>query len=97
MTHKVSETALVYPVVLCGGSGTRLWPLSRRSYPKQFSSLFEGETLFQRTLQRISGAGLAESYARIWVTPPDQAALVWAASVVSTPLVNLMPSMTLGN
>jgi len=29
----------VYPIVLCGGSGTRLWPLSRKSYPKQFVPL----------------------------------------------------------
>jgi len=47
----------IFPVILCGGSGTRLWPLSRRSYPKQFSPLFEGGTLFQRTLGRITGQG----------------------------------------
>ena len=29
----------IYPVILCGGSGTRLWPLSRKSFPKQFLSL----------------------------------------------------------
>ncbi len=41
------------PVVLCGGSGTRLWPLSRDFYPKQFVDLGEGHTLFKNTLQRI--------------------------------------------
>ena len=30
---------MITPVLLCGGSGTRLWPLSRKSYPKQFSAL----------------------------------------------------------
>ena len=39
-------------VILCGGSGTRLWPLSRTLYPKQFYPLFEGHSLFQRTIQR---------------------------------------------
>lgn len=39
-------------VVLCGGSGTRLWPLSRTLYPKQFYPLFEGHSLFQRTIER---------------------------------------------
>ncbi len=53
----MSERSDIYPVILCGGSGTRLWPLSRRSYPKQFSPLFEGGTLFQRTLGRIAGQG----------------------------------------
>ena len=47
----------IYPVIMCGGSGTRLWPLSRKSYPKQFSPLFEDGTLFQRTIERLSGQG----------------------------------------
>ncbi|WP_326517978.1 mannose-1-phosphate guanylyltransferase/mannose-6-phosphate isomerase [Acinetobacter sp. CAAS 2-6] len=41
------------PVILSGGSGTRLWPLSRSSYPKQFLSITEDQTLFQLTLERI--------------------------------------------
>jgi mannose-1-phosphate guanylyltransferase / mannose-6-phosphate isomerase len=44
----------VHPVILCGGSGMRLWPMSRRSYPKQFAELFPGGSLFQRTLGRVS-------------------------------------------
>ncbi len=39
-------------IVLCGGRGTRLWPLSRTAMPKQFLPLFEGKSLFQRTLER---------------------------------------------
>lgn len=39
-------------VILCGGSGTRLWPISRSLYPKQFVRLFENESLFQKTIKR---------------------------------------------
>lgn len=45
---------MMIPVILSGGSGTRLWPLSRSSYPKQFLSITEEKTLFQLTLERIS-------------------------------------------
>ncbi|MES2537299.1 MAG: mannose-1-phosphate guanylyltransferase/mannose-6-phosphate isomerase [Pseudomonadota bacterium] len=41
------------PVILCGGSGTRLWPLSRDSYPKQFLRLLGRESLLQQTLKRL--------------------------------------------
>jgi mannose-1-phosphate guanylyltransferase len=39
-------------VILCGGSGTRLWPISRTLYPKQFVKLFDQESLFQKTIKR---------------------------------------------
>ena len=48
-------TSLIHPVLLCGGSGTRLWPLSRKSYPKQFSPLLGSESLFQASAKRLSG------------------------------------------
>ncbi|WP_299939040.1 mannose-1-phosphate guanylyltransferase/mannose-6-phosphate isomerase [uncultured Pelagimonas sp.] len=48
------ETSIT-PVILCGGSGTRLWPLSRKSYPKQFVGLMGEETLFQSSAKRLSG------------------------------------------
>ena len=54
---------MITPVLLCGGSGTRLWPLSRKSYPKQFSSLIGDTTLFQASAQRLSGAGEAGGFA----------------------------------
>lgn len=51
---------MIHPAILCGGSGTRLWPLSRESYPKQFVDLGEGRTLFKDTLRRIAAIpGLA--------------------------------------
>lgn len=46
---------LITPVLLCGGSGTRLWPLSRKSYPKQFVPLIGDDTLFQASARRLSG------------------------------------------
>jgi mannose-1-phosphate guanylyltransferase/mannose-6-phosphate isomerase len=55
----MSADHLVHPVILCGGSGTRLWPVSRQSYPKQFSRLVGEESLFQATLRRLSGDGFA--------------------------------------
>jgi len=49
----------IHPVLLCGGSGTRLWPLSRKSYPKQFARLTGEDSLFQASAQRLSGTGFA--------------------------------------
>jgi len=43
------------PVILSGGSGTRLWPLSRGQYPKQFLPLVSGQTMIQDTLLRLNG------------------------------------------
>ncbi len=43
------------PVILAGGGGTRLWPLSREHYPKQFLSLFDNYSLLQNTLSRLDG------------------------------------------
>ena len=44
----------ITPVILCGGSGTRLWPLSRKSFPKQFVPLIGNKSLLQLTLERVS-------------------------------------------
>ncbi|GGB26331.1 mannose-1-phosphate guanylyltransferase/mannose-6-phosphate isomerase [Allosediminivita pacifica] len=52
----------ITPVLLCGGSGTRLWPLSRKSYPKQFVPLMGEETLFQASAKRLSGQGEGLSF-----------------------------------
>ena len=50
---------MITPVLLSGGSGTRLWPLSRKSYPKQFASLLGNESPFQASAMRLSGKGYA--------------------------------------
>ena len=47
----------VTPVILCGGSGTRLWPLSRTGFPKQFLCLTGNESLFQQAAQRLAALG----------------------------------------
>jgi len=49
----------IHPVILCGGAGTRLWPLSRKLYPKQLLPLHSEQSLLQDTLQRISGEDFA--------------------------------------
>ena len=45
----------IVPVILSGGSGTRLWPLSRQQYPKQFLSLLGNNSMFQETILRLKG------------------------------------------
>jgi mannose-1-phosphate guanylyltransferase/mannose-6-phosphate isomerase len=46
-------TQLITPVIICGGAGTRLWPVSRETYPKQFIPLTGGLSTFQQTLRRV--------------------------------------------
>ncbi|WP_431130629.1 mannose-1-phosphate guanylyltransferase/mannose-6-phosphate isomerase [Variovorax paradoxus] len=48
------NTPTIHPVVLCGGSGTRLWPLSRKTLPKQFAPLIGDKSLLQLTLERLA-------------------------------------------
>ena len=61
----------VYPVILAGGSGTRLWPLSRKSYPKQFSNLTGGHTLFQQSALRLTSSTMVEFGQHITLTNSD--------------------------
>lgn len=63
-----SLTLSFVPVILCGGSGTRLWPLSRNGYPKQFLVLQSNESLFQLAVARLNDlaeAGLTSDPALI--------------------------------
>src|SRR5262245_19173448 len=46
---------MIYPVILCGGTGSRLWPLSRALLPKQFLPLASDRTMLQETVQRLAG------------------------------------------
>jgi mannose-1-phosphate guanylyltransferase len=50
--------AQIIPVIMCGGAGTRLWPVSRQSMPKQFVSLVGQGSTFQQVLARISDPDL---------------------------------------
>lgn len=60
MKNKSAASSLVIPVILCGGSGTRLWPLSRSGFPKQFLVLSgdgSNQSLFQQAITRINAIG----------------------------------------
>ncbi|WP_426266477.1 mannose-1-phosphate guanylyltransferase/mannose-6-phosphate isomerase [Sphingomonas sp. LHG3443-2] len=63
----------IRPVILCGGSGTRLWPLSRAQFPKQLASFDGGPSLLQNTVARASGTGFA---APLLITAEEQRFLV---------------------
>lgn len=56
----MSNKSVIHPVILCGGSGTRLWPLSRKSYPKQFSKIIGDQSLFQQSIKRLQGDCFAD-------------------------------------
>lgn len=81
----------IYPVILCGGAGVRLWPASRASKPKQFLPLTGETSSFQDTLLRVSG--LADSGRPIIVTGAGMAALALeqGRAIGSDPLVLIEP------
>ena len=82
---------MIYPIILCGGAGTRLWPLSRKAFPKQFATLIQDESLFQASVKRLSGAGFHKpiivtgSDFRFVVTEQLAAAGVAAGSILIEP------------
>src|SRR3954467_4276057 len=59
-------SAQIIPVIMCGGAGTRLWPVSRESMPKQFVPLVGQESTFQQVLSRVTDP---ELFARPLVLP----------------------------
>ena len=69
--HKTKQgfkMSKIYPVLLAGGSGTRLWPLSRKSYPKQFANLTGEKTLFQQSALRLTSSKIVEFAPHITLT-----------------------------
>ncbi len=68
--HKLNNPEIV-PVILAGGAGTRLWPLSRKSYPKQFSQLTNELSLFQQTVLRLSTSAQIKFLQPLTVTSAD--------------------------
>ena len=50
--------ARIVPVIMCGGAGTRLWPVSRESMPKQFVPLVGESSTFQQVIDRVNEPGL---------------------------------------
>ena len=61
----------VIPVLLAGGSGTRLWPLSRKSYPKQFSKLIGDQSLFQQNALRLTSSDQVKFAPHLTMTNSD--------------------------
>ncbi|WP_179379304.1 mannose-1-phosphate guanylyltransferase/mannose-6-phosphate isomerase [Jannaschia marina] len=51
---------MIIPILLCGGSGTRLWPLSRQSFPKQFTDVIGDNSLFESSARRFRGEGFGD-------------------------------------
>lgn len=51
----MNQPRSIHPVILCGGSGTRLWPVSRKSRPKPFLPLIGDQTLFEQAVDRVAG------------------------------------------
>ena len=60
MSMSSSSTQSIHPFILSGGSGTRLWPLSRKSYPKQFLKLIGEDSLLQQTVKRLDGPAFTD-------------------------------------
>lgn len=95
----------ITPVILCGGSGTRLWPLSRKSFPKQFVPLVDNKSLLQLTLERvaqINGSGpspevicVASEDHRFLVAEAMQSAKVKGQIILEPIARNTAPAMAL--
>ncbi|KEO58742.1 sugar phosphate nucleotidyltransferase [Thioclava indica] len=98
--HRGKDVATIPPALLCGGSGTGLWPLSRKIYPKQFAPLMDDQTLFQAAARRLSGAGfhapivLTHTDFRFIVTEQLASAGITPSAVLIEPLArNTAPSV----
>lgn len=78
MTTQSNKEAnyMITPVILCGGSGTRLWPLSRKSFPKQFVPLIGDKSLLQLTLERVAQINPAARQGVVCVAAEDHRFLV---------------------
>ena len=75
--------ARLVPVILCGGSGTRLWPLSRKGFAKQHVPILGGESPFQRTLRRV---GASEVFGRPIVIANPEGRFMVAEQAAATGL-----------
>jgi len=88
-------TATIQPVILAGGSGTRLWPVSRRSHPKQLLALTGPRTLLQETVLRLRGFGAGTVSPRPIVVTNEEYRFMVAGQLleagVTEPLIVLEP------
>jgi mannose-1-phosphate guanylyltransferase / mannose-6-phosphate isomerase len=92
--------SIITPVVLCGGAGTRLWPLSRKSFPKQFVPLVGEKSLLQLTLERVAQLGpeliaVASEEHRFLVADSMQAAQVKGTLVLEPVARNTAAAMAM--
>ncbi|RZJ98355.1 MAG: mannose-1-phosphate guanylyltransferase, partial [Brevundimonas sp.] len=78
----------IFPVILCGGSGTRLWPASRSDRPKQFLDLTSNLSLFQETLRRV--APLARDGGQVVVVAGQEHRAVVAEQLGDIPAIVLL-------
>lgn len=96
----------IQPVILSGGSGTRLWPFSREAYPKQFLRLITNHSLLQETIQRLDGLPLEHALLapvvvcneihRFLVAEQLQEVGTQAGSIILEPVArNTAPALTL--
>lgn len=76
-----------YAVIMAGGGGTRLWPLSRQEKPKQMLSLFDERTLFQTSVQRLNGVFTPD---RILVVTHEKQARELQSQVPEIPVENFL-------
>ena len=93
---------MLYPVILAGGSGTRLWPLSKPERPKQFLSLLGGGTMLQDTLARLEGMPAApplvvcnESHGEIALEQLAQVSQPALTAILEPEGRNTAPALTL--
>jgi mannose-1-phosphate guanylyltransferase/mannose-1-phosphate guanylyltransferase/mannose-6-phosphate isomerase len=91
---------MITPVILCGGAGTRLWPLSRKSFPKQFAPLVGDGSLFQQAALRLSGDGFgpplvvtADSFRFIVTEQLDAAGVTPGAILIEPQARNTAPAV----
>ncbi|MCP1172637.1 mannose-1-phosphate guanylyltransferase/mannose-6-phosphate isomerase [Ralstonia chuxiongensis] len=70
------DTQDITPVVLCGGAGTRLWPLSRQHFPKQFAPIIGDKSLLQLTLERVAKLNISDQRSVICVASETHRFLV---------------------
>ena len=93
---------MLYPVILAGGAGTRLWPLSLPERPKQFLSLLGGGTMLQDTLARLEGMSVAsplvvcnESHGRLALKQLEEAGRPALSAILEPEGRNTAPALTL--